>query len=160
MLVLRGRVVSQADACTLFQLNLFHFQKWNEIKYISCFWSTYAPHSKTLLKNIFVKILTVQRTDCSDHALHARKSILIIMFAPCRFRRVLPTIHGRCISLRRQRSTSLCSHPFNHGAFYRRLSTDFFHCGVNAIVLWNLNPTILIISAISNYTPFHRVVFA
>ena len=118
--------MSQADACTFFQLNLFHFQKLNQIKYISCFWSTYAPHSKTLLKNILVKILTVQRIDCSTHASHALKLILIIMFAPCRFRRVLPTIHGRRISLRRQRPTSLYPHPFiydRHDAtiFARRL---------------------------------------
>ena len=160
MIVLRRRVVSQGDACTLFKLNLFHFQKWNQIKYISCLWSTYSAHSTTLLKNILVKILTVQRTNCSAHALHARKKILFIMFAPCHFRRVLPTIHGRRISLRRQRPTSLCSHPFIHDACYRRLTADSFHCGVNAIVLWNLNPTMLIISAISNYTPFHHVVFA
>ena len=96
----------------------------------------------------------MQRTNCSGHALHSRKSILMIVFAPCRFGRLLPTIHGRRISLRRQRPTSLCSHPFIHGACYRRLSTDAFHCGDNAIVPWNLNPTMLLISAMSNYTPF------
>ena len=88
------------------------------------------------------------------HASHARKSILMIMSALCRFRRVLPTIHGRRISLRRQHLTSLCSHPFIHCA------TDAFYCVANAIVLSNLNPAMLIISAISNYTPFHRAVFA
>ena len=75
--------MSQADACTLFQLNLFHFQ--NEMK--SNIFPAFGPHtlhthSKSILKNILVKILTVQLTDCSARALHARKSILIIMFAP------------------------------------------------------------------------------
>ena len=103
------------------------FQNRNlSLKYISYFWSTFALQSKSLLKNILLKTITVQRTDRSAHALHARTLILIIMFAPCRFRRVLPTIHDRSNSLRRQRPTSLCSHPFIHGACYRRLATNAF----------------------------------
>ena len=136
MHILRGRVVSQADACTFFQLNLFHFQKLNQIKYISCFWSTYAPHSKTLAKNILIKILTVQRTDCSARALPARKSIAnyyvctlsfptrvidhswqthfttsptpnVIMFASFYPRCVLPTTRNGRFSLRGKRRRSM-----------------------------------------------------